>query len=226
MGSSFLGHLPPLACQAQAPGTHSAGRAPKALHPNLGFAADEEFSSNSSSISQGCGDTQQLELLRESIAEDGEAASELVQGTKGIGGVPASPPGSAQTRLFPAGPVWEHPPLPALVAALGERREQLLGECSTSSLSWHLQLLLITRNLCLLDHTDQKFLCFHLFTFLAVGSILSSSAGSVLPLLLAGVGLWAQPGTSGIPPHCWDQTELGGSVWGHTTDPEVLQAGR
>lgn len=98
MGSSFLGHLSPLAHQAQAPGTHSAGRAPKALHPNSGFAADEEFSSNSSSISQGCGDTQQLELLRESIAEDGEAAFELVQGTEGIGGVPASPPGSAQTR--------------------------------------------------------------------------------------------------------------------------------
>lgn len=59
----------------------------------------------------------------------------------------------------------------------------------------HLQLLLISRNSCLLDQTDQKFLCFHLFSFLFVGdSTLSSSAGSVLPLFLAGVWLWAQPG--------------------------------
>lgn len=60
MGSSFFGDLPPLARQAQSPGTHAAGRVPKALDLNLGFAGDESFSSNSS-ISQGCGDTQQLE---------------------------------------------------------------------------------------------------------------------------------------------------------------------
>lgn len=60
MGSSFFGDLPPLARQAQSPETHTAGRAPKALDLNLGFAADESFSSNFS-ISQGCGDTQQLD---------------------------------------------------------------------------------------------------------------------------------------------------------------------
>lgn len=61
MGSSCFGDLPPLARLAQSPGTHRAGRAPKALDLNLGFAADESFSSNSSSLSQGCGDTQQLD---------------------------------------------------------------------------------------------------------------------------------------------------------------------
>lgn len=80
--------------------------------------------------------------------------------------------------------------------------KQLFREAAGSAAHPHcpgilgrVQLLLITRNLCLLGHTDQKFLCFHLFTFLAVGdSTLSSSAAFVLPLLLDGVGLWAQPG--------------------------------
>lgn len=52
----------------------------------------------------------------------------------------------------------------------------------------HLQLL-IGRNLCLLNQTDQKFLCFHLFSFLPVGdSTLSSSAGFVLPCSWLGFG--------------------------------------
>lgn len=52
----------------------------------------------------------------------------------------------------------------------------------------HLQLL-ISRNLCLLNQTDQKFLCFHLFSFLPVGdSTLSSSAGFVLPCSWLGFG--------------------------------------
>lgn len=65
------------------PRTHRAGRAPKALHLNLGFAADESLSSNSSSLSQGCGDTQQWIAQGESwenIAEDGEAGSERCEG--------------------------------------------------------------------------------------------------------------------------------------------------
>lgn len=66
----------------------------------------------------------------------------------------------------------------------------------------HLQLL-ISRNLCLLNQTDQKFLCFHLFSFLPScwGQHFIFQCRLCAPLLLAGVWLWAQPGTgSEIPP--------------------------
>lgn len=124
----------------------------------------------------------------------------------------------------------------SVVDAVGERRRRssFLGkqqECSTSLLflaflhSASSPAPSNQKNLCLLDQTDQKFLCFHLFSFLPVGdSTLSSSAGFVLPLLLAGVWLWAQPGTGSAGTLCGTKLSLEGLSLG--SHPQSLKSCR
>lgn len=85
VGSSFLGHLPPLARQAQSWDPQCWG-APKVLHLNLGFAADEKFSSNSSSISQGCGDTQQLDCWGKALLRMWRLDLRWCRGQRGLEG--------------------------------------------------------------------------------------------------------------------------------------------
>lgn len=161
-----------------------------------------------------------------------------MQGIKGLGGVPPSPLGSAQTRLFPAGrpgSVW------SIFTSLqlwmqwerggGGGGQQLLGEQQRVQ-----HLLTVLASPAPSDHQEFVSLQPHRSEILVLpslyfpcswGSTLSSSSGSVLPLLLAGVGLWAQPGTgSGIPLIAGIRLSLEALSGVTATVPEVLQAGR